>query len=76
MHGPSQATWVLVVGYSWLDGNLQILGNPGIGWPIAWKRFVTVMIGMFGFFLPLSLPPHTLTNMLFVAFQGPQRPLS
>lgn len=28
------------------------------------------------FFLPLSLPPHTLTNMLFVAFQGPQRLLS
>lgn len=33
------------MGYSWLDGNLPIVGNPGIGWDIAWKRFVTVIIG-------------------------------
>jgi hypothetical protein len=33
------------MGYSWVDGNLLIVGNPGIGWSIAWRRWVTVIIG-------------------------------
>lgn len=41
-----QATFGLVVGYSWIDGNLPVAGNPGLGWTIGWKRFVQVMIGM------------------------------
>jgi hypothetical protein len=36
---------VLIVGYSWIDAKLRLFGNPGIGWPIAWKRFVLVVIG-------------------------------
>lgn len=42
-----QATFVLVMGYSWVDAHLPLVGSPGIGWPIAWKRFVTVIIGTF-----------------------------
>lgn len=40
-----QATWTLIVGYSWLDGHIQVLGDVGIGWPVAWRRWVLVMIG-------------------------------
>lgn len=41
-----QATFVLVVGYSWIDGNLAgIFQNVGIGWEVAWRRWVLVMIG-------------------------------
>ena len=42
----SQATVVLIVGYSWIDGHLPVLSNVGIGWPIAWKRWTLVMIGV------------------------------
>lgn len=41
----SKATFVLIVGYSWIDGHLMTIGNPGIGWSIAWKRWVLVVIG-------------------------------
>lgn len=40
-----QATASLIVGYSWVDGHLQVINSPGVGWPIAWKRFVLVVIG-------------------------------
>ena len=40
-----QATWVLIVGYSWLDTHITVLGNPGKGWDIAWRRWVLVSIG-------------------------------
>ncbi|EJD03603.1 uncharacterized protein FOMMEDRAFT_133035 [Fomitiporia mediterranea MF3/22] len=51
------ATLALIVGYSWIDANLNVVGNPGIGWPIAWKRFVLVMIGVTCAFIMSSLPP-------------------
>ena len=42
-----QATFVLVVGYSWIDGNLPgILLNVGLGWSVTWRRWTLVMIGM------------------------------
>lgn len=40
-----QATFVLIVGYSWVNGHLVIVGNVGIGWAVAWRRWVLVMIG-------------------------------
>ena len=40
-----QSTLALVVGYSWLDGHLPMIGNPGKGWNVAWKRWVLVVIG-------------------------------
>lgn len=50
-----QATFVLVVGYSWIDGNLAgIFQNVGIGWEVAWRRWVLVMIGKFFPFHPCS----------------------
>ena len=36
----------LIVGYSWIDGHLPVLSNPGIGWGAAWRRWTLVAIGM------------------------------
>jgi len=51
------ATWALIVGYSWLDGHIAVLGNVGIGWPVAWRRFVLVTIGCLASFIMMILPP-------------------
>ncbi|GBE84358.1 hypothetical protein BKA93DRAFT_807068 [Sparassis latifolia] len=51
------ATWVLVVGYSWIDGHLLVFGNAGIGWSIAWRRWVLVMIGCVASFIVMMFPP-------------------
>jgi len=53
------ATWVLVVGYSWLDDHLLISGNPGHGWSVAWRRFVLVSIGAAASFIVMMLPPKS-----------------
>ncbi|KAH8119852.1 hypothetical protein DFH11DRAFT_1754336 [Phellopilus nigrolimitatus] len=50
-------TLALIVGYSWIDGHLATVGNPGIGWSIAWKRFVLVMIGYVASFFFMIIPP-------------------
>ena len=47
------------MGYSWIDGHLPVAGSPGIGWPIAWKRFVQVMIGSAASFVLMMLPPKS-----------------
>lgn len=41
----AQSTFVLIVGYSWLNGHEVIIGNVGIGWAVAWRRWVLVVIG-------------------------------
>ncbi|KAL5494924.1 hypothetical protein ACEPAI_386 [Sanghuangporus weigelae] len=51
------ATLSLIVGYSWIDAKLNLVGNPGVGWPIAWKRFVLVMIGIGAIAILSILPP-------------------
>ncbi|KAL5519292.1 hypothetical protein ACEPAH_975 [Sanghuangporus vaninii] len=51
------ATLSLIVGYSWIDAKLNVVGNPGVGWPIAWKRFVLVMIGIGAIAILSILPP-------------------
>lgn len=53
------ATFVLVQGYSWIDGHLHLVGNPGIGWDVAWRRFVTVVIGSAASFVVMMLPPKS-----------------
>lgn len=34
------------VGYSWSNAHLPTLGNPGIGYALAWKRALLVIIGV------------------------------
>ncbi|KAI0339296.1 hypothetical protein BDW22DRAFT_1409168 [Trametopsis cervina] len=53
------ATWVLIVGYSWLDTHLVIAGNPGKGWDVAWRRWVLVTIGAAASFIIMMLPPKS-----------------
>ncbi|KAH9896908.1 hypothetical protein C8Q73DRAFT_642067 [Cubamyces lactineus] len=54
------ATFVLVVGYSWIDGNLpHLFQNVGIGWSVAWRRWVLVMIGSAASFILMMLPPKS-----------------
>jgi hypothetical protein len=46
----------LIIGYSWIDGHLPVLSNPGIGGNAAWRRCTLILIGMrldFSFFLLL-----------------------
>jgi hypothetical protein len=44
-HSGFQATFALIIGYSWIDGHYAQVGSPGIGWPVAWRRWVLVVIG-------------------------------
>uniref|UniRef100_A0A0W0FWJ3 ER transporter 6TM N-terminal domain-containing protein n=1 Tax=Moniliophthora roreri TaxID=221103 RepID=A0A0W0FWJ3_MONRR len=53
------ATFALIVGYSWIDGNLPSYGSPGIGWNVAWRRFVLVSIGAAASFIIMMLPPQS-----------------
>ncbi|KZT25917.1 hypothetical protein NEOLEDRAFT_1132953 [Neolentinus lepideus HHB14362 ss-1] len=55
----SAVTIPLIVGYSWIDGHLPVLGNPGVGWSIAWKRWVLVVIGSAASFIIMMLPPKS-----------------
>ncbi|OBZ77446.1 Uncharacterized protein C57A7.05 [Grifola frondosa] len=53
----SGATFALIVGYSWIDGNLPgIFGSVGFGWSVAWRRWVLVMIGCAASFIMMLLP--------------------
>jgi len=54
-----EATVVLIVGYSWIDGHLPLISNVGIGWPVAWKRWTLVMIGSAASFILMLLPPKS-----------------
>jgi hypothetical protein len=45
-----QATWVLIIGYSWIDTHLFVFANTGKGWDVAWKRWVLVSIGAYMIF--------------------------
>jgi hypothetical protein len=46
----------LVVGYSWIDGQLQAPLNPGLGWQIWWKRTLITLIGLVASFIVCVLP--------------------
>ncbi|KAL5483606.1 hypothetical protein ACEPAI_8838 [Sanghuangporus weigelae] len=51
------AAIALVVGFSWLDGIIFTEDNPGVGWPVAWKRAVIVFIGAGASFVMMVIPP-------------------
>ncbi|KAL4246747.1 hypothetical protein ABKN59_009080 [Abortiporus biennis] len=53
------ATWVLIMGYSWIDAHLLVQGDVGIGWAVAWRRWVLVMIGSAASFILMMLPPKS-----------------
>lgn len=53
------ATVVLIVGYSWIDGHLPTVSSPGIGWPIAWRRWTLVTIGSAASFIVMMFPPQS-----------------
>ncbi|KIM39015.1 hypothetical protein M413DRAFT_447379 [Hebeloma cylindrosporum] len=49
-------TIVFVVGYSWVNANQAILGNPGVGVTLGWKRALLVIIGFTAAFLVMLFP--------------------
>ncbi|GAA5970998.1 hypothetical protein JCM8115_004766 [Rhodotorula mucilaginosa] len=50
-------TALLVAGYSWNDGYLPRVGNPGQGTDVAWRRGLLVMIGAGVGLVFMILPP-------------------
>ncbi|CBQ69669.1 conserved hypothetical protein [Sporisorium reilianum SRZ2] len=52
-------TTVLVVGYSWKDVTNPVPGAPGYGWTTAWRRLVTVIIGVLAAYVFSYLPPSS-----------------
>lgn len=49
-----------MVGYSWIDGNLPgVFKNVSLGWSVAWKRWVLVMIGSAASFILMMIPPKS-----------------
>ncbi|KAI0291950.1 hypothetical protein BC826DRAFT_1020543 [Russula brevipes] len=53
------ATVALTIGYSWIDGHLPVISNPGIGWHVAWRRCTLVIIGCCASFIIMMLPPKS-----------------
>ena len=48
------------MGYSWIDGNLPgVFKSVGLGWQVAWKRWVLVMIGSAASFILMMIPPKS-----------------
>ncbi|GJN93345.1 hypothetical protein Rhopal_006398-T1 [Rhodotorula paludigena] len=52
-------TAVLVVGYSWQDTHLPTVGNPGVGYNVAWRRALLVIIGAGVAFVFMIIPPQS-----------------
>ncbi|KAG8864596.1 hypothetical protein FRB96_005100 [Tulasnella sp. 330] len=52
-------TAMLVIGYSWTNAHLDPLGNPGVGWNVAWRRTICVFIGCSGALVLMLLPPQS-----------------
>ncbi|KAM6495323.1 Protein of unknown function (DUF2422) domain containing protein [Amanita muscaria] len=52
-------TTVLVVGYSWLNVQIPVPNATGVGFEVAWKRFVLVVIGVTAAYVASFLPPST-----------------
>lgn len=46
----------LCIGYGWIDGNLEVLVNSGVGYHVAWKRALLVIIGLTATFIITLLP--------------------
>ncbi|KAI0254490.1 hypothetical protein BJV78DRAFT_1338541 [Lactifluus subvellereus] len=52
-------TVTLIIGFSWIDGHLPVISNPGIGWNASWRRWTLVMIGCGASFIVMMLPPKS-----------------
>ncbi|KAF7295393.1 hypothetical protein MIND_01078900 [Mycena indigotica] len=52
-------TAILVIGYSYQDGHIRALANPGFGWDVAWRRFIIVTSGVMAAGVFSLLPPST-----------------
>jgi len=50
-------TSMLVLGYSWSNAHIDSPVNVGWGWAVAWRRFVTVVIGVTIAFIAGYAPP-------------------
>ncbi|KAL0581273.1 hypothetical protein V5O48_000756 [Marasmius crinis-equi] len=50
-------TTFLIIGYSYQDSHIVLPGNPGVGWDVAWRRFVLVTSGVTAAFLFSFFPP-------------------
>ncbi|KAE9392227.1 hypothetical protein BT96DRAFT_924850 [Gymnopus androsaceus JB14] len=50
-------TAVLVIGYSYQDQFQALPSSPGVGWEVAWRRFLLVSCGVFAAFIFSYFPP-------------------
>ncbi|KAI0279079.1 hypothetical protein BGY98DRAFT_916273 [Russula aff. rugulosa BPL654] len=53
------ATVALIIGYSWIDGHLPVISDPGIGGTAAWRRCTLVLIGCTATFIIMMIPPKS-----------------
>jgi hypothetical protein len=58
-------TVALIVGYSWKDAHNPTPGSPGIGWDVAWRRFLEVIIGASASYIVAILPPSSSMRTYF-----------
>lgn len=58
------STAYLVVSYSWIDTHIPSYGNPGVGYPVFWRRLLLVIIG-FGTASIVQLFPRPPSAMRF-----------
>ncbi|KZT71069.1 hypothetical protein DAEQUDRAFT_724415 [Daedalea quercina L-15889] len=72
----TSVTWALIIGYSWLDGHIAVLGNVGIGWPVAWRRFVLVTIGVAASSIVMIIPPQSARRSVRLRCAGTMASLS
>ena len=52
-------TFGLIIGYSWQDSHLPSQVNIGVGWSVAWRRFLVVLIGITAAFIWTFIPKPT-----------------
>lgn len=52
-------TIALVIGFSWQGAHNPSLSSVGYGWDVAWRRFITVLIGITIAFIASLLPPSS-----------------
>ncbi|BGP57915.1 hypothetical protein JCM8202v2_005569 [Rhodotorula sphaerocarpa] len=57
-------TSILIGGYSWIDTHLSRVGNPGVGYRVAWRRALLVVIGAGVGLVFMILPPTNSSRRL------------
>lgn len=56
-------TSILIGGYSWIDTHLSRVGNPGVGYRVAWRRALLVVIGAVSQPVQLLLPSSAVPSV-------------